>query len=50
MHGKVRGLLTQELLAHESFDDQLVGELLISTRDGVNHLLYDEVLDLIWTI
>ena len=39
-----------KLLAHKEFDDQLVQDLLISQREGVHHILYDEVLDLVRTI
>ena len=39
-----------KLLAHKDFDDILVQDLLISQREGVHHILYDEVLDLTRTI
>jgi hypothetical protein len=48
--GRIRGLLRQKMLAHPTFDDNLVQDLLISTRKGVHHILYDEVLDLLLTI
>jgi len=34
----------------QEMDDQLINDLLISTRPNVHHLLYDEVIALIQTM
>ena len=44
--GKFKGHLVETLMQHKTFDDQLMDQLLISTRTSVHHLLYDEVLEL----
>jgi len=39
--------LRAKLMQHETFDDALINEVLISKRPKIHHLLYDEVIDLV---
>lgn len=46
----VKGQLHALLKSHETLTDEVINKLLISPRQGVHHLLYDEVMQLMYEI
>ena len=46
----VKSTLHNLLKTHQTLDDELINKLFISPREGVHHLLYDEIMQLLFEI